>query len=370
MNSLLGTVTSVAGQVTSTVREMATEVMDTEREIRHERQQSQQQEHAVARLAPEAETTAASTSASANGVAVAGLPETNGKPPPLKDAQQQQPSASLASLKARLERERSRASKQHELLDRIRDRRAQPPPTASEPKVLPPPVAAPAPTPQPRPAEAAAAIPPIPPQPQQQQQQQQQQELIDRLERTLLDVKRQTQEREEIWKGLVRDKDAALASLAAKHEAAVNATSQLEGDLRSERSILAAFREEAASRERAFVGRLEEAARDLTAANERESEREREEQKMRAAAPALEAEAAEARVTALEAALEGAEREKQRLTTCLLEKEADEDDQYAHYEAELTALRSQTQAATQQSDALQVRRPPIPCRTRISPSPL
>ena len=75
-------------------------------------------------------------------------------------------------------------------------------------------------------------------------------------------------------------------------------------------------------------------------------------------------------LTALEAALEGAEREKQRLTTCLLEKEADEDDQYAHYEAELTALRSQTQAATQQSDALQVRRPPIPCRTRISPSPL
>ncbi len=219
MNSLLGTVTSVAGQVTSTVREMATEVMDTEREIRHERQQSQHQEHAVARLAPEAETTAASTSASANGVAVAGLPETNGKPPPLKDAQQQQPSASLASLKARLERERSRASKQHELLDRIRDRRTQPPPTASEPKVLPPPVAAPAPTPQPRPAEAAAAIPPIPPQPQQQQQQQ---ELIDRLERTLLDVKRQTQEREEIWKSLVRDKDAALASLAAKHEAAVN----------------------------------------------------------------------------------------------------------------------------------------------------
>ena len=65
-------------------------------------------------------------------------------------------------------------------------------------------------------------IPPIPPQPQQQQQQQQQQELIDRLERRLLDVKRQTQEREEIWKSLVRDKDAALASLAAKHEAAVN----------------------------------------------------------------------------------------------------------------------------------------------------
>jgi hypothetical protein len=85
-------VTNVAGQVTSTVKELAVEVLDNEREIRAEEKVGRHDNNS----------------------------STNHGRQEQEQAPASAPASRLDSLKSRIEQDRSRSNKQHELLERIR----------------------------------------------------------------------------------------------------------------------------------------------------------------------------------------------------------------------------------------------------------
>lgn len=140
LHSLAGRVTNVASNVTSTVKELATEVMDNEREYKREREEVKASaarppireaavvppvtlEPAATRLPPPP-TTAMMTKT---------MP---GPPPPPPS----RPASNLDSLKTRLEKDKSRATRQHELLERIRAAKKSDAPTVRTAEPKPPPV--------------------------------------------------------------------------------------------------------------------------------------------------------------------------------------------------------------------------------------
>ena len=340
LNNLASVATKAASNVTSTVKELANEVMDNEREYKREREENGLGGGGAAASAGASSTSLPPPPPTLGAVPLAPQPL---PPPPTVITKASdpvvrapkppapQPSApqqggdqtKLDSLKKRIEKDRSRANRQHELLERIRaakavkPKREEPPPrpnhapataTASaaepEPPRQPPPAAAPAPPP---------SLPPPPPPIQGQE------ELVARLERSLREVTSKLELRERAWRDLSARRDEEVAALRSEADGLSLANDGLRAELAAERAALADAR---GRRE------LEE--------EEKEEDRER-------------------KVRELEERCEALGREKERLQRHLLEIEQDQDDRAAHYETELLAMQSrekETNAALEESMAL------------------
>ena len=337
LNNLASVATKAASNVTSTVKELANEVMDNEREYKREREENG--------LAAAASAGASSTSLPPPPPTLGAVhlaPQPLPPPPPLitkasdpvvrapKPPAPQPPApqqggdqTKLESLKKRIEKDRSRANRQHELLERIRaakavkPKREEPPPRPNHAPATATSAAEPEPPRQPPPAAAAPAPPPSlspPPPPIQGQE-----ELVARLERSLREVTSKLELRERAWRDLSARRDEEVAALRSEADGLSLANDGLRAELAAERAALADAR---GRRE------LEE--------EEKEEDRER-------------------KVRELEERCGALGREKERLQRHLLEIEQDQDDRAAHYETELLAMQSrekETNAALEESMAL------------------
>ena len=335
LNNLASVATKAASNVTSTVKELANEVMDNEREYKRERE-----ENGLGGAAASAG--ASSTSLPPPPPTLGATPLAQGPPPVITKAsdpviwapkppapqppapQQGGDQTKLESLKKRIEKDRSRANRQHELLERIRaakavkPKREEPPPRPNHaPATATASAAEPEPPRQPPPAAAAPAPPPsLPPPPPPIQGQE---ELVARLERSLREVTSKLELRERAWRDLSARRDEEVAALRSEAGGLSLANDGLRAELAAERAALADAR---GRRE------LEE--------EEKEEDRER-------------------KVRELEERCGALGREKERLQRHLLEIEQDQDDRAAHYETELLAMQSrekETNAALEESMAL------------------
>ena len=335
MNNLASVATKAASNVTSTVKELANEVMDNEREYKREREENGLGGGAAAASAGASSTSLPPPPPTLGAVPLA--PQPLPPPPPVitkasdpvvrapKPAPQQGgDQTKLESLKKRIEKDRSRANRQHELLERIRaakavkPKREEPPPRPNHaPATATASAAEPEPPRQPPPAAAAPAPPPsLPPPPPPIQGQE---ELVARLERSLREVTSKLELRERAWRDLSARRDEEVAALRSEADGLSLANDGLRAELAAERAALADAR---GRRE------LEE--------EEKEEDRER-------------------KVRELEERCEALGREKERLQRHLLEIEQDQDDRAAHYETELLAMQSrekETNAALEESMAL------------------
>ena len=341
LNNLASVATKAASNVTSTVKELANEVMDNEREYKREREENGLGGGGAAASAGASSTSLPPPPPTLGAVPLAPQPL---PPPPTVITKASdpvvrapkppapQPSApqqggdqtKLESLKKRIEKDRSRANRQHELLERIRaakavkPKREEPPPRPNHaPATATASAAEPEPPRQPPPAAAAPAPPPsLPPPPPPIQGQE---ELVARLERSLREVTSKLELRERAWRDLSARRDEEVAALRSEADGLSLANDGLRAELAAERAALADAR---GRRE------LEE--------EEKEEDRER-------------------KVRELEERCEALGREKERLQRHLLEIEQDQDDRAAHYETELLAMQSrekETNAALEESMAL------------------
>lgn len=336
MNNLASVATKAASNVTSTVKELANEVMDNEREYKREREENGLGGGAAAASAGASSTSLPPPPPTLGAVPLA--PQPLPPPPPVitkasdpvvrapkpPAPQQGDDQTKLESLKKRIEKDRSRANRQHELLERIRaakavkPKREEPPPRPNHaPATATASAAEPEPPRQPPPAAAAPAPPPsLPPPPPPIQGQE---ELVARLERSLREVTSKLELRERAWRDLSARRDEEVAALRSEADGLSLANDGLRAELAAERAALADAR---GRRE------LEE--------EEKEEDRER-------------------KVRELEERCEALGREKERLQRHLLEIEQDQDDRAAHYETELLAMQSrekETNAALEESMAL------------------
>ena len=336
LNNLASVATKAASNVTSTVKELANEVMDNEREYKREREENGLGGAAAAAASAGASSTSLPPPPPTLG-AVPLAPQPLPPPPPVitkasdpvvrapkpPAPQQGGDQTKLESLKKRIEKDRSRANRQHELLERIRaakavkPKREEPPPRPNHAPATATSAAEPEPPRQPPPAAAAPAPPPSlspPPPPIQGQE-----ELVARLERSLREVTSKLELRERAWRDLSARRDEEVAALRSEAGGLSLANDGLRAELAAERAALADAR---GRRE------LEE--------EEKEEDRER-------------------KVRELEERCEALGREKERLQRHLLEIEQDQDDRAAHYETELLAMQSrekETNAALEESMAL------------------
>ena len=336
MNNLASVATKAASNVTSTVKELANEVMDNEREYKREREENGLGGGGAAASAGASSTSLPPPPPTLGAVPLAPQPL---PPPPTVITKASDPvvrapkspapqqggdQTKLESLKKRIEKDRSRANRQHELLERIRaakavkPKREEPPPRPNHaPATATASAAEPEPPRQPPPAAAAPAPPPsLPPPPPPIQGQE---ELVARLERSLREVTSKLELRERAWRDLSARRDEEVAALRSEADGLSLANDGLRAELAAERAALADAR---GRRE------LEE--------EEKEEDRER-------------------KVRELEERCEALGREKERLQRHLLEIEQDQDDRAAHYETELLAMQSrekETNAALEESMAL------------------
>ena len=336
LNNLASVATKAASNVTSTVKELANEVMDNEREYKREREENGLGGGGAAASAGASSTSLPPPPPTLGAVPLAPQPL---PPPPTVITKASDPvvrapkspapqqggdQTKLESLKKRIEKDRSRANRQHELLERIRaakavkPKREEPPPRPNHaPATATASAAEPEPPRQPPPAAAAPAPPPsLPPPPPPIQGQE---ELVARLERSLREVTSKLELRERAWRDLSARRDEEVAALRSEADGLSLANDGLRAELAAERAALADAR---GRRE------LEE--------EEKEEDRER-------------------KVRELEERCEALGREKERLQRHLLEIEQDQDDRAAHYETELLAMQSrekETNAALEESMAL------------------
>ncbi|WZN62397.1 GRIP domain-containing protein [Chloropicon roscoffensis] len=338
LNNLASVATKAASNVTSTVKELANEVMDNEREYKREREENGLGVAAASAGASSTSLPPPPPTLGATPLAPQPLPPpppvitkasdpvVRAPKPPAPQPQQQQggDQTKLESLKKRIEKDRSRANRQHELLERIRaakavkPKREEPPPRPNHaPATATASAAEPEPPRQPPPTAAAPAPPPsLPPPPPPMQGQE---ELVARLERSLREVTSKLELRERAWRDLSARRDEEVAALRSEAGGLSLANDGLRAELAAERAALADAR---GRRE------LEE--------EEKEEDRER-------------------KVRELEERCGALGREKERLQRHLLEIEQDQDDRAAHYETELLAMQSrekETNAALEESMAL------------------
>ena len=402
LSQLSTSVTNVAGQVTSTVKELATEVLDNEREIKKEKQIIEEDER------NKSNATTTTTRISSNAPHSHTLPQSHSHSNASK-VNKGENSSKFESLKSRVAQERS----QHgNLLERIRAAKAaksggggtqpdasSPSPSSSSSAV--------APSAPPAPAPAVSTLRSTQQQHQQSRaatrQQQQEEEggggvgvagsgsgigggddgnqlisevsggstsgngafpvpppaslspssstgatisseekrnaaIIERLETSLRNLSSQMQERESTWKALVVQKDGDI--LALQHQ-----QRDLQSQLRRQQERHQSERKKAAEEH-------EEERRSW----EREREREREKAAAAAKAPEVEegknggeggdGEEEEGSSSIDLELIQSLRQEKLRLTNYLLEMQTDQEDQVAHYEEEIQSLTAKMDAST------------------------